>query len=77
MDITWRIKGNQMPKDFMQRRMEQLRKGPDIYITANIAGYLQADGMLLWEVEVDGESDCILAAGILERAAAVLRQPDE
>lgn len=34
------------------------------------------DDMVLWDVQIEGEDDEDLAAGILERAAEVLRDKD-
>jgi hypothetical protein len=59
-----------MSKSFRQRRFES----PDYDITAWIVGVRHGStGLVDWSVEIDGEDDKDLAAGILERAAEVLR----
>ena len=60
-----------MSKSFMERRHE---KEPDYDIEAWITGVRDgATGFVHWSVQVEGEDDCDEAAGILERAAEVLR----
>ena len=56
-------------KSFLDRRYES----PDYEIEAWITGVRMPDGMVHWSVQIEGEDDCDLAAGILERAAEVLR----
>ena len=56
-------------KSFLDRRYEF----PDYEIEAWITGVRMPDGMVHWSVQIEGEDDCDLAAGILERAAEVLR----
>ncbi len=59
-----------MSKSFRDRRF----KKPDYEITAWISGVRHgATGLADWDVQIEGEDDCELAAGILERAAEVLR----
>ena len=59
-----------MAKSFRDRRL----KKPDYEITACIAGIREgATGKASWDVEIYGEDDLEIAAGILERAAEVLR----
>ena len=58
-----------MSKSFLDRRHEK----PDYEIEAWITGIRMPDGMVHWSVEIEGEDDHELAAGILERAAEVLR----
>ncbi len=61
-----------MSKTFEQRRM----KSPDYEIEVWIRGVRHGDsGLVAWEVQVEGEDDKEIAAGILERAAEVLRDP--
>lgn len=62
-----------MSKSFLDRRHES----PDYDIEAWITGVRCPDGMVHWNVEIEGEDDHDLAAGILERAAEVLRDPPE
>lgn len=60
-----------MKKSFMQRRHE---KEPDYDIEVWITGVRHgATGLVEWNVQVEGEDDPDVAAGILERAAEVLR----
>lgn len=54
---------------FRDRRMRK----PDYSIVAYINGIRIPDGKVDWDVEIDGEDDKETAAGILERAAEVLR----
>ena len=56
-------------KSFLERRHES----PDYDIEAWITGVRLPDGKVHWNVEIDGEDDYEFAAGILERAAEVLR----
>jgi len=56
-------------KSFLDRRHEQ----PDYEIEVWITGVRIPDGMVHWSVSVQGEDNPIEAAGILERAAEVLR----
>ncbi len=57
----------------MQRRLDN----PDYSIEAWITGVKQGStGLVAWDVYIEGEDDCELAAGILERAAEVLRDDD-
>ena len=58
-----------MPKSFIERRFES----PEYDIKAWITGVKKRDGKVLWNVEIEGEDDYDEAAGILERAAEVLR----
>ncbi len=59
-----------MGKSFIERRFES----PDYEIEAWITGVRHgATGFVDWNVCIKGEDDCELAAGILERAAEVLR----
>ena len=59
-----------MSKSFMDRRF----KKPDYEITAWITGVRHGStGLVNWDVQIEGEDDYELAAGILERAAEVLR----
>ena len=59
-----------MPKSFLERKHEN----PDYEIEAWITGVKHGDsGLVNWVVFIDGEDDADLAAGILERAAEVLR----
>lgn len=60
-------------KSFTDRRIEQRHESPDFDIEAWITGVRMPDGMVLWNVNIAGEDDEDLAAGILERAAEVLR----
>lgn len=62
-----------MSKTFLERR----RPDPEYDIVAHITGTKMGDSKIYWHVEVDGESDLIVAAGILERAANVLRTPED
>ena len=62
---------------FTDRRLERrLDKNPDFDIEVWIRGVHVGDGMVLWSVNVEGEDDEDEAAGILERAAEVLRDKD-
>ncbi len=59
-----------MSKSFLQRRHES----PDYEIEAWITGVRDGNtGFVHWDVYIEGEDDEDLAAGILERAAEVLR----
>ena len=59
-----------MNKSFLQRRHES----PDYEIEAWITGVrIPGTGDVHWSVYIEGEDDEELAAGILERAAEVLR----
>ncbi len=59
-----------MSKSFLERR----KKSPDYDIEVWITGVRHgATGLVDWDVQVAGEDDPDLAAGILERAAEVLR----
>ena len=59
-----------MAKSFLKRRLES----PDYDIVAWITGVRHGStGLVDWNVEIEGEDDEELAAGILERAAEVLR----
>ncbi len=59
-----------MSKSFLQRR----QKSPDYDIEAWITGVrIGTTGDVQWDVYIEGEDDPDLAAGILERAAEVLR----
>jgi len=59
-----------MGKSFLERRHES----PDYEIEAWITGVRHGStGLVEWNIEIEGEDDCDLAAGILERAAEVLR----
>ena len=52
-------------------------KKPDYDIEVWITGVKHGStGFVNWVVQVEGEDDPILAAGILERAAEVLRDDD-
>ncbi len=62
-----------MSKSFMERRHET----PDYDITAWITGVRDGDsGFVHWLVNVAGEDNLDEAAGILERAAEVLRDKE-
>ena len=61
-----------MSKSFLERR---LQKSPDYSLEALITGVSMPDGFVQWSVQLEGEDDPELAAGILERAAEVLRDP--
>ncbi len=62
-----------MSKSFLERRFE----APDYDIGAWITGVRAGDsGLVHWNVEIEGEDDPELAAGILERAAEVLRDKE-
>jgi hypothetical protein len=55
---------------------DRMFKNPTYSIVATISGIRHGDtGQIMWRVEIDGEDDKDLAAGILERAAEVLRDP--
>lgn len=60
-----------MPKSFRERRFEK----PLYEITAHITGVKHGDtGLIDWHVHVEGDDvDAESAAGMLERAAEVLR----
>ena len=61
-----------MSKSFLQRRLEA--QPPDYDITVWIRGHRDGDTGFAWyNVYVEGEDDFDFAAGILERAAEVLR----
>lgn len=62
-----------MPKSFLQRRHE---KNPDYDIEVWITGVRVGEGDCHWNVHVEGEDDNDLSAGILERAAEILRDPN-
>ena len=62
-----------MPKSFLERRFES----PEYDIEAWITGVKMPNGKVFWNVEIEGEDDYELAAGILERAAEVLRDKEE
>lgn len=62
-----------MGKSFDERRLEKCHETPDYEIEAWITGVSMPDGFVQWSVQIEGEDDCDLAAGILERAAEVLR----
>lgn len=62
-----------MGKSFLDRRHET----PEYDIEVWITGVRCPDNTVHWNVKVDGEDDPELAAGILERAAEVLRDTDE
>ena len=62
-----------MSRSFLQRR---LQKSPDYELDARIIGASWPGGGVQWNVEIDGYDDPYLAAGILERAAEVLRGDD-
>ncbi len=62
-----------MSKSFLERRFES----PDYDIAAYITGVRAGNsGMVQWKVHVDGIEDEHEAAGILERAAEVLRDKE-
>lgn len=63
-------------KSFADRRTAQRFESPDYDIEAWITGIRMPDGMVQWSVTIDGEDDEDEAAGILERAAEVLRDKD-
>ena len=51
-----------------------MEQSPDFEIEVWIRGCRHGNtGMVDWDVSVEGEDDCEIAAGILERAAEVLR----
>jgi len=56
--------------DIVKRRHKQ---SPDYDIEAWITGVRYPDDKIHWIVSIEGEDDLELAAGILERAAEVLR----
>ena len=59
-----------MSKSFLQRRHES----PDYQIEVWITGVRLGDtGRTEWDIQIEGEDDPVSAAGILERAAEVLR----
>ncbi|MEE9158923.1 MAG: hypothetical protein V3U60_11115 [Gammaproteobacteria bacterium] len=59
-----------MSKSFRQRRFEAPDYDIEVWITGVRHG---ATGFVAWNVQVEGEDDPERAAGILERAAEVLR----
>jgi len=59
-----------------RRTAKRRKKQPAYAIEARISGRYESDGCVRWDIEIDGEGDCIVAAGILERAAEVLRDED-
>lgn len=59
--------------DFIQRKH---RQAPDYDIEVWITGVRVSNGDCHWNVTVEGEDDSDLAAGMLERAAEVLRDKD-
>ena len=61
--------GQLVAKSFLDRRHES----PEYDIEAWITGVRLPDGKVHWNVQVEGEDDPVIAAGILERAAEVLR----
>ncbi len=63
---------NSIP-DLIQRRHKD---SPDYDVEVWITGVRVPDGMVHWNVYVEGEDDSELAAGILERAASILRDDD-
>lgn len=63
-------------KTFEQRRRASRRESPEYEIEAWITGALMPDGEVRWTVQIEGEDDEERAAGILERAAEVLRDKD-
>jgi hypothetical protein len=60
-------------RSFTERR---LHKSPDYSIEAWITGVSMPGGGVQWSVVIEGEDDADLAAGMLERAAEVLRDDD-
>ena len=60
-------------KSFLERRLERRHEDPEYDIEAWITGVRMPDGLVQWSVNIEGEDDCDIAAGILERAAEVLR----
>lgn len=62
-----------MSRSFIERRLD---KSPDYCIEAWITGVSMPGGGVQWSVVIDGEDDPDLAAGMLERAAEVLRDCD-
>ena len=62
-----------MSKSFLERR----HASPDYDIEAWITGVKDGNtGFVHWSVYIEGEDDEDLAAGILERAAEVLRDKE-
>ena len=59
--------------DLIQRRH---RQSPDYDIEVWITGVRCPEGDCHWNVYVEGEDDSELAAGILERAVEILRDPN-
>jgi len=53
---------------------ERRHKNPDYSIEAWITGVQLPNGKVHWQVSIDGADDEEEAAGILEKAAIVLRQ---
>lgn len=62
-----------MSKTFLERRQPH----PKYDVVARITGTEMGNGKIYWDVVVEGEPDLLLAAGILERGASVLRQPKD
>ncbi len=63
-----------MSKTFAQRRHDERMKRPDYEIEVWIRGvHDPATKLIEWDVQVEGEDSHDVAAGILERAAEVLR----
>ena len=61
-----------MPKSFSERRLEN----PDFEIEVWIRGVKDStSGDVFLKVIIEGEDDSLRAAGILERAAELLRDP--
>ena len=58
-----------MSKSFLERR----HQSPDYELEVWITGVHVGGGMCHWDIHVEGEDDYARAAGILERAAEVLR----
>ncbi len=56
--------------DLTKRRLKNV---PDFSLDIWITGVRVGDGLVLWDIEIEGEDDVELSAGILERAAEVLR----
>lgn len=61
-----------MSKTLVERR---LAKKPDYELEVWIRGIRIGNGDAYYEVTVEGEDNPIIAAGILERAVEVLRDP--
>ena len=63
-----------MSKSFLERR----HQSPDYDIEAWITGVRDGNtGFVHWNVQIEGEDDPELAAGILERAAEVLQDKEQ